>query len=82
MLLRALFWIGLVSLMLPQEPDLGIGDTGRDAPASSTGHPVDKHSPCTGSCAQGLWNLAAFHALGMRSMDEVSADLDAHRTKF
>jgi hypothetical protein len=82
MLLRALFWIGLVSLMLPQEPDLGIGDAGRDAPASNAGRPTDSHGPCTRSCAQGLWSLAAFHALGMRSMDEVRADLDAHRTKL
>ena len=31
MIFRAIFWIGLVSLLAPREPDLGLGrpDTGR-----------------------------------------------------
>ena len=34
MIFRAVFWIGLVSLLMPHEPDLGLG-----RPGAGTSHP-------------------------------------------
>src|ERR1700761_6509017 len=47
MIFRAVFWIGLVSLLAPHEPDLGLG-----RPGAGTSHP----SPATllSSAASGL----------------------------
>lgn len=36
MIFRAIFWIGLVSLLAPREPDLGLGRPGAGTSASST----------------------------------------------
>ena len=36
MLLRAVFWIGLVSLLMPHEPDLGFGRPGTATSAASS----------------------------------------------
>jgi len=45
MIFRAVFWIGLVSLLTPHEPDLGLGRPGAGT-ASST--PTALSSPATG----------------------------------
>ena len=34
MIFRAIFWIGLVSLLTPHEPDLGLGRPGAGTPVS------------------------------------------------
>ena len=66
MIFRAIFWIGLVSLLTPHEPDLGLGRPGAGIalPAivkswavtglSRSGNVCDG----TGACAGGLGNLA------------------------
>jgi hypothetical protein len=36
MILRAIFWIGLVSLLMPREPDLGFGRPGAAVPSAPT----------------------------------------------
>ena len=58
MIFRALFWIGLIALLMPHEPDLGLGRP--DAK-------VQKPS-----------FLASFQMLGLRSLDEVRADLQTN----
>ena len=89
MLLRAVFWIGLVSLLMPHEPDLGFGRPGAPAAGatpSSIGALIAASGEQQNACAApaktcgGLSVLGGFQTIAMRSMDEVRADLEAHRT--
>ncbi len=74
MIFRAVFWIGLVSLLMPHEPDLGFGRPGVASPGAAGLASV---------MPSGAGNLLyGVHTLGIRSIDEVRADLAAHRTKF
>jgi len=51
MIFRAVFWIGLVSLLAPHEPDLGLGRPGVDAVLSSS--PASVQAVATGSLRNG-----------------------------
>jgi hypothetical protein len=87
MLLRAVFWIGLVSLLMPHEPDLGFGRPGAAAaaaPPSSLRALVQSDGSAQNACSKdcGLSILGGFQSIAMRSMDEVRADLEAHRSHF
>jgi hypothetical protein len=92
MLFRAIFWIGLVSLLMPHEPDLGFGRPGAQAAgAAPTGIGAliqttnDAQGACAAharTCAGGLSILDGFQSVAVRSMDEVRADLEAHRTRL
>lgn len=60
MIFRALFWIGLVSLLAPHEPDIGLGHPGAGTfqPISAmlqsgTSHPLTGRD-CGWACAGGL----------------------------
>ena len=94
MILRAIFFIGLVALLIPHEPDLGYGRPGGAgaqlaamAPSASsigaliqsTGGACKAHAE---ACAGGLSILDGFQAVAIRSMDQVRADLEANRTKL
>ena len=93
MLLRAVFWVGLVALMVPHEPDLGFGRPGpgqaatAGAPPSSITQLIQSPSvqdTCANhaaACAGGLAILDSFQAMAVRSLDEVRADIEAHRAK-
>lgn len=66
MILRAVFWIGLVSLLMPHEPDLGLGrpgaGTSNHTPASirSAADGLSRMGrDCSSGCAGGL--LSVFH---------------------
>ena len=66
MIFRALFWIGLVSLLMPHEPDLGLGrpgaGTSSPTPASirSAANGLSRTDrDCSPGCAGGL--LSVFH---------------------
>jgi len=67
MILRAIFWIGLVSLLAPHEPDLGLGRPGAgiSLPATKSwavtglSRPGDICGGAEGLCAGGLGTLAA-----------------------
>jgi hypothetical protein len=66
MIFRAVFWIGLVSLLMPHEPDLGLGrpgaGTSSSAPASirSAANGLSRtDQDCSPGCAGGL--LSVFH---------------------
>jgi len=61
MIFRAVFWIGLVSLLAPREPDLGLGRPGAGTSPSSltTGLSIASglsraDMPCGSACAGGL----------------------------
>jgi hypothetical protein len=88
MILRAIFWIGLVSFLMPHEPDLGFGRPGvQAAPASiaSLIQSPDVQGACLqnkAACAGGLSILDGFQALAVRSLDEVRADIAANRAKM
>lgn len=68
MIFRAIFWIGLVSLLTPHEPDLGLG-----RPGAGTSHPPPATiqsaakglsrtgQDCGSACAGGLGLLSVFH---------------------
>ncbi len=92
MILRAIFWIGLVSFLMPHEPDLGFG---RPGAAISSGSIADlirggsdiqagaqnacaAHAP---TCAGGLSVLEGLQAFAVRSLDQVRADIDANRRR-
>jgi len=89
MLLRAVFWIGLVSLMIPHEPDLGFGRPGAGSAAGpSTVASLIQSSTVQDACANhavacagGLSILDRFQSMAVRSLDEVRADIEAHRAK-
>jgi hypothetical protein len=90
MIFRAIFWIGLVSLLAPREPDLGLGHPGagtlptspatiRSASAGLTG--MDKD--CGSACAGGLgllmrWRLEA-NASVTAGLADVKAQIEADR---
>jgi len=85
MIMRAIFWIGLVSFLMPREPDLGFGRPGAAiSPASiaSIIQSTDVQGACTEhkeACAGGLSVLDNFQAVAVRSLDQVRADLEANR---
>jgi hypothetical protein len=86
MIFRALFWIGLVSLLAPHEPDLGLGHPGagtlQPSPAmiqsaasgrARTGQ--DRGSTCAGS----LGPLASLHlnTAVISGLADVKAQIEA-----
>ena len=90
MIFRAVFWIGLVSLLTPHEPNLGLG-----RPGAGTLHPSptaflssaasglsQQGSDCGQQCAGGLGLLSIFHlnnATVTAGLMDVKAQIDADR---
>jgi hypothetical protein len=94
MILRAIFWIGLVSFLIPHEPDLGFGRPGAAAASAAMPTPSsltqliqaggDVQASCTAhkeACAGTLSVLDGFQQFAVRSLDQVRADIEANRTK-
>jgi hypothetical protein len=87
MILRAIFWIGLVSLLMPHVPDLGLGHPGAGASLSSkiaslaaSGLPKPGEQ-CSAACAGSLdtHHLGALNLLERasgRSLAQVKAEID------
>lgn len=85
MLLRGLFWIAVVALFMPHEPDLGLGRPGltglsTDAIAGASNaiaRPVRTCADHQVFCATG-WNfLASLQNTALRSLGQVKADIEA-----
>src|SRR5450432_410601 len=84
MIFRAVFWIGLVSLLTPHAPDLGLGRPG--AGTSPTSPPIIP-SPASGlsrtgqdcgsACVGGLGLLSVFHLNTDRNLTARLADVKA-----
>jgi hypothetical protein len=79
MIFRAIFWIGLVSLLTPHEPDLGLGRPGAGTLSPSPATFLSAASglsrtdkDCGSQCAGGLGLLNLFH---LNSDGAVSAGL-------
>jgi hypothetical protein len=90
MILRAIFWIGLVSFLMPHEPDLGFGRPGAVLSATGTAPSSiaaliqvpsvqDSCAHHAVACAGGLSILDGFQSMAIRSLDEVRADIEANR---
>lgn len=76
MIFRAIFWIGLVALLMPHEPDLGYGRPGAHL---STLVPGGIGGAFRSTHAGGLSIFDRFQDVAVRSLDQVRADIDAHR---
>lgn len=69
MIFRAVFWIGLVSLLTPHEPDPGLGRPGAGTQQTSTPAMIQSAAAglsrsgqdCGSACAGGLGLLGLFH---------------------
>lgn len=87
MIMRAIFWIGLVSFLMPHEPDLGFGRPSSNLSTQSVASLIqatDVQSACMAhqeACAGGLSVLDNFQSFAVRSLDQVRADIEANRTK-
>lgn len=84
MIFRAVFWIGLVSLLTPHEPDLGLGRPGAGTsqpspttlPSAAAG--LSRPGPeCGSACAGGLGVLRVFHLNSDTSIAAGLADVKA-----
>ena len=78
MILRAIFWLGLVAVLMPHEPDLGFGRPGERLTAPQPGNTI----ACPGQqviCGGAL--LERFQSTVARNLARVRADIAAHRTK-
>jgi hypothetical protein len=88
MIFRAIFWIGLVSLLMPREPDLGLGrpGAGTSLPSAVTswaatglsrpGKVCEDHAA---ACAGGLALFDSFQSDAIRGLAAVKADIEADR---
>jgi hypothetical protein len=86
MLFRAIFWIGLVALLMPHEPDLGYGRPHATVLLPSgvadwlggemKAHP-DFCESHRGTCSAGANLLAGVQLLALRSLGQVKAEIEA-----
>jgi hypothetical protein len=87
MILRALFWITLVSVLMPREPDLGLGRPGThglssDALSWASTAVTQPGQMCRGreaACAEGLSVLDSLQSVAVHSLAQVKADLEAQQ---
>lgn len=89
MIFRAVFWIGLVSLLAPREPDLGLGHPGAgtfpSTPAiflSAADGLSRTDGDCGSACAGGLGGVTRLLHLGDRTslaagLADVKAQIEA-----
>jgi hypothetical protein len=88
MIFRAIFWIGLVALLMPHEPDLGLGRPGEAASAlpqatawagdkisANLGDPASLCRDNAGACTTAVTLLGNFKAATVRSLAAVKADI-------
>ncbi len=84
MLLKAAFWIGVVAVLMPHEPDLGLE---RQALASSVLRPAEEipalNVPAcrdnSRSCSVSGDFIASFRSIAVASLAGVKADLEAQK---
>jgi hypothetical protein len=86
MIFRAIFWIGLVALLMPREPDLGLGRPGPSPSSvmSSITHlgitrPDQVCEQHAQACAGGLTILDSFQDKALRGLAEVRAEIEISR---
>jgi hypothetical protein len=90
MIFRAIFWVGLVALLMPHEPDLGFGrpasidsdvtgqvsDWTKVNVQTNLAHPTGlcRYNPY--DCAKGVTLLDNFKSAATRSLADVRADIE------
>jgi len=89
MILRALFWIAVVGVLMPREPDLGLGRPGAAAPMlpsamamwldKAAGAPQVACNEHADDCAQALGLVDALQNAAVRSLAEVKAEIEASK---
>jgi hypothetical protein len=86
MVLRAAFWIVLVSLLMPREPDLGLGRPGSDglatdalSMAAQAPHAFPFCEDKQAICAFAINMLAAVRADTVRGLARVKAEIEAQQ---
>jgi hypothetical protein len=86
MLFRAVFWIGLVALLMPHEPDLGYGRPHAAVSfprefANWLGGEMKAHPDVCAehrtACSAGANLLTGMQSLALRSLSEVKAEIEA-----
>jgi hypothetical protein len=81
MIFRAVFWIGLVSLLVPHEPDLGLGRPGAgtspSSPALFAASGLSRTDMSCGSACAGGLGLLDLVQLDRRSIAAGLADVKA-----
>ncbi len=90
MIFRAIFWVGLVAILMPHEPDLGFGRpaaidsdvTGQVADWTKANvqpnltHPTKLCRYNPEACAKSLTLLDGFKSAAVRSLADVKADIE------
>lgn len=89
MILRALFWIAIVGVLMPHEPDLGLGRPGaitsllpNSAAAwveSAAGAPQAACTAHADSCAEALTVIDTLQNAAVRSLAQVKAEIEASK---
>jgi hypothetical protein len=87
MILRAIFWITLVSVLMPHEPDLGLGRPGthglssdaRSWASSAVSQPGQMCRGREAACAEGLSFLDSLQSVAVHSLAQVKADIEAQQ---
>lgn len=89
MILRAVFWIGLVAVLMPHEPDLGFGRPGSVSFASGAvnwandaAKAVNPETACEGRaalCEGAAVALDSFQHLAVQGLSDVKAQIEAQR---
>ncbi len=93
MIFRAMFWIGLVALLMPHEPDLGLGrpvsvgapvasEVGEWARAQVQPNMKDPQHLCSynaTACASGATLLDTVASMTARGLADVKADIETSR---
>lgn len=88
MIFRAIFWIGLVSLLMPHQPDLGLGRPGAGTSlpsavtswaASGLSHPGNICADHRTACAGGSAFFDSFQNKAVRGLAAVKAEIEADR---
>jgi len=82
MIIRALFWISVVAVLMPREPDLGLGRPSVTAAVSQNlrGSQADCAS-YEKACATAFSVLDSFQSVAVRSLADVKADIQSEQQK-
>jgi len=78
MLFRAIFWIGVVAVLMPREPDLGLGRPG-SAHAFVPNLERDADLNCRDygkTCETALGIVDQFQTIAVKSLAQVKADIE------
>lgn len=90
MIFRAIFWVGLVAVLMPHEPDLGFGrpvaidsdvtgqvaDWTKENVQPNLAHPTKLCRYNPEACAKSLTLLDGFKSAAVRSLADVKADIE------